>query len=338
MTQVLRLRQGDCVEVIRELAAGSLGAIVVDPPYGLEFGGNEWDHLTDKRVSKAGAGFSKLPGSETMLPSYFGTQNLICRNCGGSQRGQDRKGFHRCRCDAPDFPNIRLDQARQMQRWHVRWLKEAFRALRPGGIIKAFSGSRTYHRLAAAMVEVGFEIINFEAWCYGSGFPKSMDLARAINKLQGYDPETEYEIRCYLREQRISLGLTKSEVDQRVFGGTTRYSWVEGRGGDRSDEVYLPTPEEWLKLKGVLQLDDRFDDYIQVAIPSREQRQRIDGGKADLVSSETTHWIFRVANEELVTNERRILNPNTDDAKRFIGYGTALKPAWEPFVVGLKRV
>jgi len=76
---------------------------------------------------------------------------------------------------------------RAMQEWHVRWLTEVFRVLVPGGILKAFGGTRTFHRLAVAMERVGFVHLDFLAWTYGSGFPKSLDVGKAVaaHKLTG---------------------------------------------------------------------------------------------------------------------------------------------------------
>lgn len=58
-------------------------------------------------------------------------------------------------------------------------------ALRPGGHLVAFSGSRTYHRIAAAIDDAGFEVRDQIMWIYGSGFPKSLDIAKAIDKRGG---------------------------------------------------------------------------------------------------------------------------------------------------------
>ena len=122
-----------------------------------------------------------------------------------------------------------------------------------------------------------------------------------------------------------------------VFGGTTRYSWVEGRGGVRSNEVYLPTPEEWFRLKPVLGLDDRFDAYIQEAIPSREHRYRADGGKATLVGTTSGDWGYQKGGERW-DGTQRVTTPHTEAARQWEGWNTALKPAWEPVVVARKPV
>ena len=121
------------------------------------------------------------------LPSFTGSPNPLCLNCGGSKRGNDRVGFKVCRCDAPEFPNVGRAQGQRMQDWHRGWLAEAFRVLKPGGVIKAFSGSRTCHRLAAAIEDVGFVNVDVEAWGYGSGFPKSLDVSKAIDKSKGLE-------------------------------------------------------------------------------------------------------------------------------------------------------
>lgn len=82
-----------------------------------------------------------------------------------------------------------FDNIHAQQIWHVNWLKEAFRVLKPGALIKAFSGSRTFHRLTAAMEHVGFTNIQIEAWIYGSGFPKSLSIPKALEKKMNNDPD-----------------------------------------------------------------------------------------------------------------------------------------------------
>jgi DNA modification methylase len=66
----------------------------------------------------------------------------------------------------------------------VETWKAAYDILKPGGQLLAFGGSRTYHRLTSAIEDAGFEIRDCIMWLYGSGFPKSYDVAQAIEKLQ----------------------------------------------------------------------------------------------------------------------------------------------------------
>jgi site-specific DNA-methyltransferase (adenine-specific) len=61
--------------------------------------------------------------------------------------------------------------------------------LKPGGHLLAFGGSRTWHRIAVAVEDAGFQIRDSVAWLYGSGFPKSLDVSKAIDKASGFEGE-----------------------------------------------------------------------------------------------------------------------------------------------------
>ena len=67
--------------------------------------------------------------------------------------------------------------------------REALRVLKPGGHLIAFSGSRTYHRMAVAIEDAGFEIRDQIMWVYGSGFPKSHNVSKGIDKAAGVERE-----------------------------------------------------------------------------------------------------------------------------------------------------
>ena len=68
--------------------------------------------------------------------------------------------------------------------------KKCLDALKPGGYLLAFGGSRTYHRIACAIEDAGFEIRDTIMYLYGSGFPKSMNIGLAIDKKNGVDNRT----------------------------------------------------------------------------------------------------------------------------------------------------
>lgn len=135
--------------------------------------------------------------------------------------------------------------------YNVDVWRECLRVLKPGGHILAFGGSRTWHRLAVAIEDAGFEMRDSIAWLYGSGFPKSHNISKAIDKVQG---------------GQVKVG--------KAFK-------VAGEYGDR----------------------DLRDPETQGA--SRDEMRH----QAD-----------------------------TDDAKKWDGWGTALKPAFEPIVVGRKPI
>ena len=65
---------------------------------------------------------------------------------------------------------------------NVDMWKECLRVLKPGGHLLAFSGTRTYHRMASAIEDAGFEVRNQLCWAFGSGFPKSLNIGRALLK------------------------------------------------------------------------------------------------------------------------------------------------------------
>src|SRR5699024_3203909 len=67
----------------------------------------------------------------------------------------------------------------------LEWAEACYRVLKPGGHIAAFGGTRTWHRLAVAIEDAGFEMRDSLAWLYGSGFPKSNDVSKGIDKLAG---------------------------------------------------------------------------------------------------------------------------------------------------------
>jgi DNA modification methylase len=69
--------------------------------------------------------------------------------------------------------------------YNVELWKECLRVLKPGGHLLAFGGTRTYHRMACAIEDAGFEIRDCIQWLYGSGFPKSLDVSKAIDKKLG---------------------------------------------------------------------------------------------------------------------------------------------------------
>ena len=62
---------------------------------------------------------------------------------------------------------------------------ECLRVLKPGGHLLAFAGTRTQHRMAVNIEDAGFEIRDMIAWVYGSGFPKSLNIGKAVDKMQG---------------------------------------------------------------------------------------------------------------------------------------------------------
>lgn len=136
---------------MRQLPETSVHAVVTDPPYGINFMGKAWD----------------APGG--MLGQMA---------TGDEQRGAYAYGGSPSRGYA-DNDNAAFGA------WCETWLTECLRVLKPGGHLLAFGGTRTWHRLAVAVEDAGFEIRDSMAWLYGAGFPKSLDVSKAIDRAAG---------------------------------------------------------------------------------------------------------------------------------------------------------
>ena len=178
-------------------------------------------------------------------------------------------------CDPPyglkfmnkDFDD--LGEGKQQKEWHKLWVKEAYRILKPNGVLKAFGGTRTYQHLLGAMEEIGFLDLSVDAWCYGSGFPKSLNISKQFEKRAG--------------------------VQGKIIG------FKKGVGGENLNDI----------------------------VNGREVRTTEDeGGKGvGAYGTGAKQVSVDVPIRELVTEE----------AKTWEGWGTALKPAYEPICVGYKR-
>ena len=159
---------GDCLKAMADLPACSVDAVVCDPPYGLGFMGKAWDTFTERGQSLAqtGRGRGKARGGDgSPSPSM----------CAGNY---DRS--HRAN--------------RAFGEWCQSWAVEAFRILKPGGHLVSFSSTRTAHRMATGIEDAGFDIRDTISWLYWSGFPKSFDVAKGIDKAAGAEREVVGEI------------------------------------------------------------------------------------------------------------------------------------------------
>jgi site-specific DNA-methyltransferase (adenine-specific) len=85
---------------------------------------------------------------------------------------------------------------------------ECLRVLKPGGHLLAFAGTRTQHRMAVRIEDAGFEIRDMIAWVYGSGFPKSLDVSKAIDKAVGAEREVvgSYTVTIDIRGGKLKKG------------------------------------------------------------------------------------------------------------------------------------
>lgn len=159
-----RIHHGDSLVVLPTLEAESVDGILTDPPYGLGFMGKEWD------IFKAGdIAMRRNPQMDAV-------------NTGASKQGGRQRA-------CADYQKRQARDMRAFQEWCEAWAVEAFRVAKPGAYLLAFGGTRTFHRLACAIEDAGWELRDTIMWVYGSGFPKSLDVSKAIDKAAGTERE-----------------------------------------------------------------------------------------------------------------------------------------------------
>lgn len=122
--------------------------------------------------------------------------------------------------------------------YNVALWVECLRVLKPGGHLIAFGGSRTYHRLACAVEDAGFEIRDQLMWVYGSGFPKSLDVSKAIDKAAGAE-------RQIVRDEITDLFGTREELRQKpAYGIGANTDVFAGHAEGAMAKETLPTTDD----------------------------------------------------------------------------------------------
>jgi site-specific DNA-methyltransferase (adenine-specific) len=99
---------------------------------------------------------------------------------------------------------------------------EVLRVLKPGGYLLAFSATRTYHRMTVAIEDAGLEIRDMIDWVYGSGFPKSLDVGKAVDALQGNAREVVGRYTDYVKGGRETAAVMDSRATRFGSGDRTR--------------------------------------------------------------------------------------------------------------------
>lgn len=143
-----KLYQGNMLDMSKVIEPNTIDSIVTDPPYGL-------------------TSITKRFGKEGSAPA-------TTKNNDGSFARLSR-GFMGKEWDGSGIE------------YNIDTWKNCYEVLKPGGYLLAFGGSRTFHRIACAIEDAGFEIRDTIMWLYGSGFPKSMNIGLAIDKKNGVE-------------------------------------------------------------------------------------------------------------------------------------------------------
>ncbi|QDU35684.1 DNA methylase [Proteus phage vB_PmiP_RS10pmA] len=193
--------------------------------------------------------------------------------------------------------------------------KEAYRCLKPGAWAVVFAGSRTQDLMALSLRLAGFEIMDTGMWLYGSGFPKSLDISKAIDKHGG-----EYIgwFGEWLKNWRLENNIKQSEISK-LFPSKT--GGVTGCVANWEKGYNLPTIEQFNLICKHFKLP--FENIEDV------QRDVIGCKKTNLTA-------YQNIGGDNISGNINITKPSTDQAKQWEGWGTALKPAYEPFILARK--
>ena len=189
--------------------------------------------------------------------------------------------------------------------------QEVFRVLKEGGYLLSFAGTRTQHRMAVNIEDAGFEIRDMIAWVYGSGFPKSHNIGKAVDKTGGISISWFGK---WLREWRKEEGLSSNDIGK-LFpsktGGLTGCvrNWELGFNIPTNKQFNLICKTYNLPFKN---LEEAKREYLGKKTTNKTVYQNIGGdnksGEIDITKG-TSEWE---------------------------GWGTALKPALEPITMARK--
>jgi hypothetical protein len=219
--------------------------------------------------------------------------------------------------------------------------REALRVAKPGAHLLAFGGTRTFHRLTCAIEDSGWEVRDCLMWLTGQGFPKSLDVSKAIDR-QRHDRDQVRTVCRWIRSSMESSGVTSKNIAD-VFGFHPRMAdhWA---ARDTDSQPAVPTLDQVPTLLGVLGLTledvpEDIRDLIWTLNGRKGQpgeawfRREVVGTRPGLNGSG-----FGNVGHGLMSEPDRIEDtlPATDAAKQWHGWGTALKPAWEPIILARK--
>ena len=218
---------------------------------------------------------------------------------------------------------------------------ECLRVLKPGGHLLAFAGTRTQHRMAVRIEDAGFEIRDMIAWVYGSGFPKSLDVSKAIDKQRTEDLQPAADVARWLVQQIEARGISRRDICDHFQAENIAQQWTT-HWTDGAVKPRVPKWDQWLELRLWLGLPDDMDAEVwrlngRKGKPGDNfaERKVVGQGSSaistrkDLRNGKGTVWGADSSTFDITA-------PATPEAQQWAGWGTALKPALEPITMARK--
>ncbi len=215
----------------------------------------------------------------------------------------------------------------------VPFWEAALHVAKPGAHLLAFGGTRTHHRLMTAIEDAGWELRDCLMWLYGSGFPKSLDVSKAIDKRRTEDEEPRRVVCRAVRKAMDDRGLKSRDLVGH-FGDCNPRLVRHWAARDTDSQPSTPTPGQWTTLLGYFPELAEHSEIVETL-----NGRKGDPGKAFLgadIVEKLAPLTSGLPGESMGTrfNDRRA--PATEAAQAWSGYGTGLKPAWEPIVLARK--
>ena len=205
--------------------------------------------------------------------------------------------------------------------------EECMRVLKPGGHMAVFAGARTQDLMGLSIRLAGFEIRDTLGWVYGSGFPKSMDISKAIDKGQGLSKSRALEFTEWMR----STGITATQINEATETNMGNHYLTA------ASQPAIATADLFDKLRPLLpEVPERIERLVaeRTGIEWTDYVKREVVGRAKGAQAESTGRYGAWGNDSGDgISEYDLTAPATSEAQRWDGWGTALKPAIEPILL-----
>ncbi len=331
------IHNAELLEWARSYDGSRFHNLISDPPYSFKFLGLTWDKPRPQgnfsyRDNTATVSDGEFKGLR--LPRPNRVANVRCLNC---TRWQVDHHCKSCESDKPDFPNAGRHQMLNFQHWVTEWATALIdKVLYPGAVCAFCGGVRTHHRLMAGLEDAGFEIFDVVIRLHSQGMTKGKNLDKA---------QDERAFKEWLASTNHSLSPAEARLacSAAVQGGVTieeRY----GRSFKQQRNPHGPVQMRNLGAKAMRQgkallaglIEKHWNGPVGTLPPGVRARigERIERSGFKSVNRHNAQIGYRqVDYYEGKGDTLSVTEPATEEALRWAGYNTTLKPDWEPVIL-----